>query len=140
MKYVLDASVALCQVIPRPFSPNALRLRDEYRRNIHELIAPSTFSAEVASALTKSERQKIIPAGQAEVLLFKVLGTIPAIHSYGSLLRRATRISSQTRAGLLDCLYVALAEQEGCEMVTVDDKLLRNLQSQYPFIKHLSTI
>jgi predicted nucleic acid-binding protein len=140
MKYVLDASVALCQVIPRPHSLKALQLRDEFLRNVHDLIAPSTFTAEVASGLTKSERQKIIPTGQAEILLSKILNAPPVILPYDPLLRRATRISSQTRSGLLDCLYVALAEREGCVMVTVDDKLLRNLGSQFSFVKHLSTI
>ena len=34
MKYVLDASVAICLVIPRPLAPKAVRLRDEYQRQI----------------------------------------------------------------------------------------------------------
>ena len=65
MKYVLDASVAICWVIPRPLTSTALRLRDEYRRKVHELIAPVIFIDEVASALTKAERQKEIAVGQA---------------------------------------------------------------------------
>ena len=65
MRYVLDASVALCWVIPRPLSPKALLLRDEYRQQIHELIAPSVYPHEFASALTKSERQKLVPVGDA---------------------------------------------------------------------------
>jgi len=65
MKYVLDASVALCWVIPRPLTPKAVRLRDEYGRNIHELLAPAVFIDEVAGALTKAERQKDITVGQA---------------------------------------------------------------------------
>ena len=31
MKDVLDASVAICWVIPRPLTPNAVRLRDAYQ-------------------------------------------------------------------------------------------------------------
>jgi hypothetical protein len=56
MKYVLDASVALSWVSPRPLMRKAARLRDECRQAIHDLIAPSIFPAEAASALTKSER------------------------------------------------------------------------------------
>ena len=59
MKYVLDASVALAWVIPRPLTQKALALRDDYRTAIHEFIAPSTFLAEIASGLTKAERQKL---------------------------------------------------------------------------------
>src|SRR5713101_767334 len=65
MKYVLDASVAICWVIPRPLTPKAVRLRDEYQRQIHELLAPAVFIDEVAGALTKAERQKDIAVGQA---------------------------------------------------------------------------
>jgi len=39
-----------------------------------------------------------------------------------------------------DCLYVALAEREGCEFVTADDRLVRNLQARFPFIVSLSTL
>ena len=43
MKYVLDASVAICWVIPRPLTPKADRLRDEYQRQIHEPLAPAIY-------------------------------------------------------------------------------------------------
>ena len=44
------------------------------------------------------------------------------------------------RVGVYDCIYVALAEQEGCELVTADDRLVNNLQKQFPFIIHLATL
>lgn len=134
MRYVLDASVALCWVIPRPLSPKALLLRDEYRQQIHELIAPSVYPHEIANALTKSERQKLIPVGDARPLSRDVLSTSPVLHGTGPIFYRAIDISSQTRNGFYDCLYVALAEREGIEFVTTDDKLLKNLQARFPFI------
>jgi len=130
MRYVLDASVALCWVIPRPLSPRALRLRDD----------PSIFPAEAASGLTKAERQKLIAIGDARSMLAKILRTLPVLHAYGRLLYRATEISSRTRSGLYDCLYVAMAEREQCELVTADDKLVRNLQAQFPFIVSLASL
>jgi predicted nucleic acid-binding protein len=48
--------------------------------------------------------------------------------------------SRQTRAGFYDCLYVARAERENCEMVTDDDKLLKNVQSCYPLVRGLRTL
>jgi predicted nucleic acid-binding protein len=140
MKYVVDVSVAICSVIARPLTSKALRLRADYRQRTHELLAPSVFPAEAASALTKSERQKLIPAGQALPLLDDILMELPQIHPYEPMLRRATAISSQTRVALYDCLYVALAEREGCELVTADDKLVRNLQGRFPFIISLTSL
>lgn len=81
MRYVLDASVAVCIVVSRPLTPKALRLRQEYRQGVHDLLAPSVFSAEAGSALTKCERQKLIPVGQALPLLDDILSELPKIFS-----------------------------------------------------------
>jgi predicted nucleic acid-binding protein len=140
MTYVLDVSAALCWALPRPASARALQLRDEHSRGVHTLIAPSIFPAEAASALTKAERQKLIPVGQAGILLANVLAAPPAMHPYEPLLVRAVDISSQSRGGLYDCLYLALAERERCEFVTDDQKLIANLKSQYTFIVPLASL
>lgn len=140
MTYVLDVSAALCWVLPRPASSRAVRLRDECRRGVHTLIAPSIFPAEAASALTKAERQKLIPIGQASTLLADILTTPLVLHPYEPLLGRALDISSQSRGGLYDCLYVALAEREGCECVADDQKLITNLQPRFPFLVPLASL
>jgi predicted nucleic acid-binding protein len=139
MKYVLDASVAIRWVTQGPTSARALKLRDDFENTIHELIAPSHFGAEVASALTKLERTKIIPVGRARFLLDDIMLTLPVIVPYGPLLNAATEISSQTRSSVMDCLYVRLAEREQCELITADDKLIRNIQAQYPFVRSIAT-
>src|ERR1700686_938580 len=138
MKYVLDASVALSWVLQRPHSLKAVTLRDEYLNGIHDLIAPDIFPGESASALTKSERQKTIAVGAAGKLHLKILTSCPKLHSYMPLMQRAIEISSQTRTAFYDCVYVALAEHEQCELVTVDDKLIDSIQKQFPFVIHLA--
>jgi predicted nucleic acid-binding protein len=65
MKYVLDASVALKWVLSEPDSQAAVKLRDEFAHNVHELIAPDTFLAEVAHALTKADGGPILPVRSA---------------------------------------------------------------------------
>ena len=59
---------------------------------------------------------------------------------YLPLLPRAYAVSSRMRVGVYDCLYVALAEREGCPFITSDDKLVKNLQPSFPFIVALSTM
>jgi predicted nucleic acid-binding protein len=66
--------------------------------------------------------------------------TAPVLHPSLPLTARAIDISSRLRIGVYDCLYVALAEREGCEFVTADDKLIKNLQAQFPFITALSSV
>lgn len=55
-------------------------------------------------------------------------------------LSRAVGIASQMRCGVYDCLYVALAEREGCELVTADDKLVKSLKQSFPFIRELASM
>jgi predicted nucleic acid-binding protein len=140
MRYVLDASDALCWVIPRPLTPNAVRLRDEYRRQVHELLAPAVIIDEVAGALTKAERQKDIGVGQAASLFLKVMNSPPVLIPHAGLVARAIEISSRTRSGYYDCLYLALAEREGCELVTADQKSVNNLAPHFPFIMPLASL
>ena len=59
------------------------------------------------------------------------------MHPYEPLLDRAVDISSQTRSGLYD---VALAEREGCELVTDDQKLIANLKPHFPIIVPLASL
>ena len=139
MTYVLDASVALSWVLPRLHSVKAITLRDEYLNGTHDLIAPDIFPAETANALTKSERQKTIAVGDAVSLHLKILKACPNLHSYVPSIQRAIDISSQTRTAFYDCLR-RLAEQEQCEVVTVDDKFINSIQKQFPFVIHLATL
>lgn len=140
MKYVLDASVAVRVALPTAATPKAQKLLADYALQAHELIAPSIYPAELASALTKGERTKTIQRGEARKFLIDLLQHPPILHDFTPLLLRATDISSQFRAGLLDCLYVALAEVEGCEFVTADNKLVQNLQGKFPFVVSLSAL
>jgi predicted nucleic acid-binding protein len=103
------------------------------------LLSTDFFAYEVAHALTRAERQKRIAVGDAWNLWKAVLADCPALSSGFPLMQRAVEISSQMRIGIYDCLYVALAEQEACECVTADDKLIKNLQPTFPFIIALSS-
>ena len=87
MKRVLDSSVGFKWVVPELHSDKALRLRDDYRNGLVELIAPDIFLVEVAHALTRAERQKrITPAQGALALADMMKHATPTfwIHSFAS--------------------------------------------------------
>jgi predicted nucleic acid-binding protein len=140
MIYVLDASVALKWVLPEADSDKAIRLQSLMQAGVHDLFAPDVFPVEVAHALTRAERKGDIPIGDAELHLLNILSNAPQFHPSLALLRRALAISSAARIGVYDCLYVALAEREACELITADDKLLKGLSSQFPFIVSLTLL
>ncbi len=139
MKLVLDASVAVKWALPEIDSDKAVRIRDDYLAGLHELLAPDVFPIEVAHCLTRAERQGRIAVSEAAILLHDILLLLPDQHPSLLLLPRACDLSSQARIGVYDCLYVALAEREGCDLVTADDRLVKNLQARFPFIVPLSS-
>jgi predicted nucleic acid-binding protein len=140
MKYILDSGVAVKVVVPEIDSDKAIRLRNDFRAGIHHLIAPDIFPGEVGHALTKTERQFRISVGESALLWQKVMVVPPQLLPSMPILLRAIEISSQTRIGVFDCLYIVLAEHENCEFITADVRLLRNTQSLFPFVKPLSSI
>jgi predicted nucleic acid-binding protein len=135
---VLDSSISLKWVLPELHSDKAIRLRDDFHNAVIDLIAPDILLVENLHALANAERQKRIVLGTAYPLWQSVLADCPVLHSHIPLLERAYEIAAAARIGVYDCAYVALAERENCELATADDRLVKNLQAQFPFIRHLT--
>jgi predicted nucleic acid-binding protein len=140
MRHVLDSSVGFKWVVAEVDTDKALRLRDDFRNGLVELLAPDVLPIEIGHGLTRAERQKRITPAEGATYLADLLMLLPQLHPSLALLPRAYEISSQMRVGIYDCLYVALAEREKCELITADDKLLKNLQPQFPFLVLLSSL
>ena len=140
MKYVLDASVALKWVLPEVDSDKADAIRDAFRKGIHDFLAPDVFPIEIGHAITKAQRRKIITASEGSILLGNILTTLPQLIPSLPLLPEAYALASAKRISLCDCLYVALADREGCHSITADTRLINVLQKDRPFIVGLSSL
>jgi predicted nucleic acid-binding protein len=117
-----------------------VQLRDDANRAVHELLAPDLFPTEIANALLVAERRGRLTAGEGARLLADVFKTPIHLHAAVALLPRAYAIALAHQRSVYDCLYVALAEREACQMVTADDKLVKGLQSSFPFIVALASL
>lgn len=140
MKYVLDSSVALKFVLPEADSGKATRLRDDYRKSIHDLISPDIFASEVANGLVSAERSARIKKGESAILLGDIMHNAPVFHRSNPLLVRAMEMAIDTRQAVYDCIYLALAESDHCELLTADDVFARRVRSGYPFIVSLKDL
>lgn len=138
MKYVVDSSAALKWVLPEIDSDKAIRLREEYRNGLHDLLAVDIFPAEAGNGLLVAERMGRI-ASFAN-LLADILTTCPRLQSTIPLIPAATMVISKVRVSLYDALYIALAEVEQCDMVTGDKRLVNNVRRQFPFVRDMSTL
>ena len=140
MKYVVDCSAAFKWYVSEPESAKALRLRDDARAGVHELIAPDHFPIEVANALLLAERRGRIAPGDFQLHLADLLAELPGLVTAPPLLVRAGEIALARRSSRYDCLYVALAERENCEFVTADAQMVRDLRPHFPFIVPLISL
>jgi predicted nucleic acid-binding protein len=140
MKYVFDSNIGVKWVLAEDLSAKARGIRDEFIQGLHELLAPDVFLVETAHALTRAHRQGKVTPAEVNSFMGDLLTTLPQFHPYPPLLARAIEISLQTRQGVYDCLYVALAEREGRELLTADRKLINNLQATFPFITSLASL
>ena len=141
MIFVLDSNVALIWVLAEPDWSKAKNLRADFQKTTHELLAPDVFNVEVAHALAQggtsredNNRTGGNPLGRCPLPLHR--------NWKGRVLScpRAIAISSAMGVGVYDCLYVALAEREHCELITADNKLTKKLQGQFYFIKPLASL
>ena len=138
MTVVLDASVALKWVLSEADSDRALRLLDAFRNKATDLIAPDAFALECAHGLTKAERRGA--AVDAEKSWLVLMADSPRLFPSRPLITRAIEIARAARIGVYDCLYVALAEREGCDLITADVRLMNSLGPAFPFVVMLSDL
>jgi predicted nucleic acid-binding protein len=103
------------------------------------VLAPDVFLGEVGHALTRLERRGLVLPPDGARMFSDILAALPVLEPSLPISVRSYEISSQTRHGFYDCLYVALAEREGCELVTADQRLITNLGPTFPFIRSLAS-
>jgi predicted nucleic acid-binding protein len=129
MKYVLDSSIAIKWALSEIDSPEADQIRADFQHHGLELISVDVFVVEVAHALTRAERRGVLPPGESIRLLTDVMSSLPVLHPILPLIGRAIELSSQHRIGVYDCLFIALAEQENCDVLTADVRLARTFSN-----------
>lgn len=79
MNYVLDTSVHIKTYVHEQDSAKAVRLRDEYHRGAHQLIAPDIFPTEMCNVLMILERSGKIKPGDADLFFRQFLSEISTL-------------------------------------------------------------
>lgn len=128
MTLVVDASVGLKWLVKEEHSGFAYAVlagRDS-------LIAPPLFRVELASAVRKKIRLGELPAGTAQALVAEIADVPVFEMPTGALLLGAMSIALRFNRSIYDSLYVALALQERCALVTADRRLYDAVAPSYP--------
>lgn len=115
---VLDASVVLKLLTEEPGSDAALaRVSREPDR-----VAPDWVHVEIAAALSKKVRYAGLPIEAAREYMKAVPLVMTEIADTASLLDVALDLSVALQHALYDCVYMAMAIEERCTVLTADRK------------------
>ncbi len=126
---VVDASVAVRWFVPEQDSEDALTLRDQHIEGRLTLYAPALIIYEVANALryrsdiTETDLEYNIEA------LFQL--DIAFIAPSSKSTAKATLTAKKLGITVYDAVYVELAEDIGCKLVTADDDLNRKAKDTH---------
>ena len=119
---VIDASIAVKWVVEEDGTPEALALQQKAK-----LIAPELLVAECANILWKKVRRGELLKGEALVAARLLQGAEIELLPTRSLFEAATRMSIEIDHPAYDCLYLALAVEKKCQLVSADERFLRKL-------------
>jgi predicted nucleic acid-binding protein len=121
---VIDAG-ALVELLLRTLRAESVQAAIDDRR----LVAPAVIDAEILSALRGLERNRTVTAGRADEAVEDLRQAPVERYALAPLLPRAWSLRNQLHA--YDALYVALAIELDCPLITTDDRILtRRLPAQ----------
>lgn len=134
---VVDASVVMKWFLPEPLRPEAVSLLDNHRAGRVILAAPPHLAAEVAAALTKRVRRGHLSAQQASEAFSYFESYAPTTLTPPGLVASAMQLALAHQQSVYDCLYLALALEMRCDLITADARFHASLSVMYPFIRAL---
>jgi predicted nucleic acid-binding protein len=132
MALVIDASVAVRWLFELPGAAHA----DAILQSGEPLIAPDLVFSEIANAAWKMVAFGSLPPAAATQSVLESNGFFHEIIPSLEVKDRALAIAFELRHPVYNCLYLALAEQRECRMVTADERLLARCAGT-PFAKQI---
>ena len=134
----VDAGLVVKFVSPEPDSPQAEALFQKWKAEKVELIAPGFAMAEMDSVLRHKVVRGELSAEVAEAA-FHVARRLPIRFDPAEDCReRAWQLAAQLDLSTVyDAIYLALAEQRGCEFWTADGKLYERVRNRLAFVRYL---
>ena len=122
---VVDASVVIKWHVTEVHTDAALRLLRDDAPALH---VPDLVFPEVGNILWKKIRRGDLTEDQARGIAHLVAVAPLAVHPSAPLLEAALEIAIRTGRTVYDSLYVALAVQLDCRLVSADEKLYNALR------------
>jgi predicted nucleic acid-binding protein len=138
-RFVVDCSVVVkWKLTAEPHAAEAEEVFLDWQHAAVELCAPNFMRAEVMSTFLRAHRRGRISEADAADFTRDLLSLPFVVHDLTApIALKALEIAQRHNQGSFDCVYVALAEQEGIEFWTGDKKLYNALGGHFSFIRWL---
>lgn len=134
---VVDASVAVKWILPEEGHEEALRIQERYQDEEIDLIAPHLVIAEIANVLWKRERRGDLNAWTAQHCFRQFLHDAPILLDSEKVSASALGLALAHGRPVYDCLYLAWALEQRCDLVTADERFFNALSAAFPCIRVL---
>jgi predicted nucleic acid-binding protein len=136
---VVDANVPVkSELSGEAYTDEALELIEDWRAGAVVVHAPDLLPSELGSVLLRGLRTGRLTRQQALVSLGTLLALPYHLHPSTQLVPRSFEIADQYGLRIYDCFYVALAEREGIDLWTADERLCNALAADFPFVRFLA--
>jgi len=130
--YVIDAGVVVKWFIPEADSDIAHQLLERYLQGVDTPVAPDLLIAECGNVFWRRYRQGDITPDEAIESLADLLALNVPLVPATSLVQSALQLAIRHQRTVYDALYLALAQERNCDVITADARFFHALSSQFP--------
>ena len=134
---VVDASVAVKWILPEAGHELALQLQEQYQNEQLDIVAPYLLISEVANVLWKRHSRGDIGSDAAHRCLRQFLDDCPTLLDAAAVSAAALALAMAHRRPVYDCLYLALALEQRCDLITADERFFNAMTTAFPCIRLL---
>ena len=135
MTLVIDSSAVLKWILNETDSDAARRILQDYQDGLVDLMAPSLVHWEVGNVLAKLVRCGELALEQAEDGFAIVLQHSPMLQDTPAVSRAALKMAATHHHSYYDCLFLALALERHCGLITADERFFRGMRAAFPMIQ-----
>jgi predicted nucleic acid-binding protein len=136
---VVDASVVVKWLLPEDGHAEAVRIQERFQDEEIDLIAPYLVIAEVANVLWKRERRGDLDSRAARRCFQELLRNCPILMDSAPVSAAALALALAHNRSVYDCLYLAWALEQRCDLVTADERFLNVVGAAFPCVRFLKT-
>jgi predicted nucleic acid-binding protein len=133
---VVDASLAVKWVLTEPYTNEAVALLTDWSSQQIAPVVPGWFACEVANVLYRRMLAGQITAADAKLGIESLMTAVTFRDVKPATATRALEIAALlVQQATYDAQYAALAEREGCELWTADERFWRAAQGHFAWIR-----